>query len=164
MSSLLRAGFTVMMGSAVLAVAPQAYAQNAASDADRRVQERITVQQRQVAVDDEGCVKYPANRDEIVVCGTRGQGNEHRIPGREDLESVRSTNNGIPSAPDVAGPGIFRGEPTISGCFLGQCPPPRAVETDYSKLPEVDPEYLERARAAEADERYRQRQQQGPKP
>ena len=119
MSRLPHICFALVAISLQFAVAGNVRAQNAESAADRRVQDMVTLQQRQVAVDDEGCVKYPKDRVEIVVCGTRGVGDEHRIPGRERLESVQSTDNGIPQAPDIAGPGIFRGPATISGgCFL----------------------------------------------
>ena len=43
---------------------------------------------------------------------------------------------------DVAGPGIFRGAPTIGGlCIPGlqKCPPPPAIVVDFAALPEAPP-------------------------
>lgn len=43
---------------------------------------------------------------------------------------------------DVAGPGIFRGAPTVGGlCIPGlqKCPPPPAIVVDFAALPEAPP-------------------------
>lgn len=41
-----------------------------------------------------------------------------------------------PTTPDVAGPGIFRGEPTVSGlCFIPPCPKQAALIVDVAAIP-----------------------------
>lgn len=79
---------------------------------------------------------------EIVVCGRR-QGAEHRLHGAEESREryARETMfKGDPQAPDVAGPGIFRGPATVSGlCLIPPCPPPPAYMVDFSQIPETPP-------------------------
>ena len=49
---------------------------------------------------------------------------------------------------------IFKGKATMGlGCIVPPCPPPKAYMIDFSKLPEVDEEYLQKAREAEAAEK-----------
>ncbi|MDM7955372.1 hypothetical protein [Blastomonas sp.] len=91
--------------------------------------------------------------DAIVVCGETDPSAKFRVP--PDTEG-RLATGGPPPAPDVAGDGIFKGKATFSGCMIPPCPPPPAYLIDFSKLPEVDEEYLKRARAAEAAERLRE--------
>ena len=45
------------------------------------------------------------------------------------------------------------------GCIVPPCPPPKAYMIDFSKLPEVDEEYLQKAREAEAAEKARDPEQ-----
>lgn len=79
---------------------------------------------------------------EIVVCGRRA-GSEHRLYSADDAREryARETMYaGDPQAPDVAGPGIFRGPATISGlCIIPPCPPPPAYMVDFSQLPATPP-------------------------
>lgn len=93
------------------------------------------------------CQPSSATKD-IVVCGETDPGAKYRVPA--DTEG-RLATGGPPPAPDVAGEGIFRGKPTFS------LPAPiPAYFIDFSKLPEVDQEYLKKAREAEAAELRRQ--------
>jgi hypothetical protein len=111
-------------------------AQNAESELDRRVQERIGAQQATTDLSDKRCALGRADATEIVVCAPRDP-EEHRYPGREQLESVQSTRDGIPRAPDLAPhyPGVV----VARGCFIPPCPPPPMIFIDVKALPEAPP-------------------------
>ena len=92
-----------------------------------------------------------------MVCGEADAGAKFRVPA--DTEG-RLATGGPPPAPDVAGDGIFKGKATMGlGCIVPPCPPPKAYMIDFSKLPEVDEEYLQKAREAEAAEKARDPEQ-----
>lgn len=80
---------------------------------------------------------------EILVCRRRADDEQHRTMSREAAREryARETMYaGDPQAPDVAGPGIFRGNPTIGGlCLPGlqKCPPPPAIMIDVEALPDA---------------------------
>lgn len=94
--------------------------------------------------------------DEIIVCAE--DDSIYRVP--PDTRG-RLAEGGPPPAPDVAGPGIFKGPATVSGlCFIPPCPKPPAYLIDFSELPEFDEEYAAKARAAAAAERQRQETQE----
>ncbi len=104
------------------------------------------------------CAPSAAGKD-IVVCGEADAGAKYRVPA--DTEG-RLATGGPPPAPDVAGDGIFKGKATLGlGCIVPPCPPPKAYMIDFSKLPEVDEEYLQRAREAEAAEKARETDEGG---
>lgn len=106
------------------------------------------------------CAPSAAGKD-IVVCGEADAGAKFRVPA--DTEG-RLATGGPPPAPDVAGDGIFKGKATMGlGCVIPPCPPPKAYMIDFSKLPEVDEEYLEKAREAEAAEKARETGEGAPK-
>lgn len=85
------------------------------------------------------CAAQPS--DVIVVCAEEQEQSQFRL--RDDArvkdDYARETmNEGNPQAPDVAGPGIFRGKATFGGCVKGvTCPPPRAIDVDFAALPEA---------------------------
>ena len=113
-----------------------AFAQNAASESDRRVQDLVAAQKAQTDLRDKRCALGAADASEIVVCAPRDP-DAHRYPGRESLESVQSTNDGLPRAPDLAPkyPGVV----VARGCFIPPCPPPPMVFIDVKALPEAPP-------------------------
>ncbi|MFN2099159.1 hypothetical protein [Altererythrobacter sp. MF3-039] len=80
---------------------------------------------------------------EIIVCRRKRDQSQFRVSSEDEAESryARETMNaGDPRAPDVAGPGIFRGPATVSGlCFIPPCPPPPAYMIDFDELPETPP-------------------------
>ena len=76
--------------------------------------------------------------EEIVVCAEEQEQSQFRLRSDEQAEDdyARATmDKGAPRAPDVAGPGIFRGPATVS---FGK-PPPPAYIVDFSQLPEAPP-------------------------
>ena len=123
-----------LMGIALLALASNAFAQNAESDADRRAIDLVTAQKAQTDLRDKRCVLGAANTNEIVVCRTRDD-DADRLPLREELDSVKSTDDGIPRAPDLRPkyPGVV----VARGCFIPPCPPPPMVFIDVEALPEA---------------------------
>ncbi|MBX9884632.1 MAG: hypothetical protein K2X68_06635 [Novosphingobium sp.] len=74
----------------------------------------------------------------IVVCGGREANDKERLPLRGELDSARSTNDGLPRAPNVFG--IKHGGTSITGCFLPPCPPPVMPDIDFTALPEAPPD------------------------
>ena len=119
-----------------MAVPCPAFAQNAASESDRRVQDIVAAQKAQTDLRDKRCILGAATADEIVVCAPADP-DADRYPGRESLESVQSTNDGLPRAPDLAPkyPGVV----VARGCFIPPCPPPPMVFIDVKALPEAPP-------------------------
>lgn len=81
--------------------------------------------------------------NEIVVCARLEEQSQFRIRSDEDAEdeyAAATMNKGNPQAPDVAGPGIFKGPATVSGlCVIPPCPPPPAYMVDFDELPEAPP-------------------------
>lgn len=77
----------------------------------------------------------PAADGSIVVCGGREASEKERLPLRDDLNSARSTKDGLPRAPNVSGlPDCSR------GCIgFGSVPPPMYY-FDITKLPEAPPD------------------------
>ena len=109
-----------------------ARAQNVESEIDRKVAERLATQKETTDLTDKRCALGNADATEIVVCAPR-ELHEHRYPGREQLDSVKSTFNGIPRAPNFAKPSC-KGQP---GCFsFGKVPPPM-IFIDVKALPEA---------------------------
>ena len=119
-----------------MAVPCPAFAQNAASESDRRVQDIVAAQKAQTDLRDKRCILGNATAQEIVVCAPRDP-DADRYPGREDLDSVQSTDDGLPRAPDLAPkyPGVV----VARGCFIPPCPPPPMVFIDVKALPQAPP-------------------------
>lgn len=87
----------------------------------------------------------PQTGGEIVVCAADPDQNQFRVRSDRDAEDdyARATmDKNAPRAPDVAGPGIFRGPATVGSlCIPGlqKCPPPPAIVVDFAALPEAPP-------------------------
>lgn len=84
----------------------------------------------------------PQEGDEIVVCAREQDNSLFRVKSSSELnpKSDDAVDDGLPRAPDVAGPGIFTGPATVSGlCIPGlqSCPPPPALIIDIGALPEA---------------------------
>ena len=116
----------------IVAMPLPALAQNAESETDRRVQDMVTGQKRQVDLRDKRCYLPVKPGDAIVVCGEVDP-DKDRLPGREDLESVRSTNDGLPRAPRFDR-GSCKGQPGCVG--FGSVPDP-VYYVDVKDLPEA---------------------------
>ena len=111
-----------------------AQAQNLESDLDRKVAERLATQKATTDLTDKRCALGNADATEIVVCAPR-ESRENRFPGREQLESVRSTYDGLPRAPDLRP--VYPGPVVARGCFIPPCPPPKMIFIDVKALPEA---------------------------
>lgn len=71
----------------------------------------------------------------IVVCGGRAESEKERLPGRDQLDSAKSTNDGLPRAPNVSGL-----RDCSRGCIgFGSAPAPMYF-FDITKLPEAPPD------------------------
>ena len=117
-----------------LALSGTARAQNANSELDRRVAERIGVQRATTDLRDKRCALGAADASEIVVCAPRDP-DKQRFPGREQLDSVKSTYDGSPRAPDLRS--VSPGPVVARGCFIPPCPPPKMIFIDVKALPEA---------------------------
>ena len=117
-----------------LAPSPVAVAQNAESELDRRVDDRIAAQKAITDLRDKRCALGNADASEIVVCAPRDS-DKDRYPGREQLESVQSTKDRIPRAPDFVPkyPGVV----VARGCFIPPCAPPPMIFIDVKALPQA---------------------------
>lgn len=83
---------------------------------------------------------------EIVVCREIVEDNSNYASGSREAAQDRYAEEtmfaDVPPAPDVAGPGIFKGPATIGGlCIPGiqKCPPPPALMIDVTALPKAPP-------------------------
>lgn len=74
---------------------------------------------------------------EIVVCAER-TGDENRLYDKEAAEMRHAERTQGAKPVDVAGPGIFRGKPTVGGmCFIPPCPKDPAYIIDFDELPDT---------------------------
>jgi hypothetical protein len=81
---------------------------------------------------------------EIVVCREVVVDNSQRFSGSHAAwlaaYAARTQGANTIPPPDVAGPGIFRGEPSISGlCFIPPCPAEPALMIDVAAIPPPPP-------------------------
>ncbi|MFC4293658.1 hypothetical protein ACFO0A_01155 [Novosphingobium tardum] len=115
--------------------APAALAQNAESEADRKVQTLITAQKRKVDLRDPRCLfrgapGYSTGPD-IVVCA-RNDPEANRLP----LRDLAKPADDRLRAPDVSGNGIIKGKPTVAGfCLIPPCPEDKVYIVDVATLP-----------------------------
>jgi hypothetical protein len=77
---------------------------------------------------------------EIVVCRELPADTSQLYSGSREAwlkdYAERTQNAGTIPPPDVAGPGIFRGQPVISGlCFIPPCPKEAALIVDVEAIP-----------------------------
>jgi hypothetical protein len=75
---------------------------------------------------------------EITVCAQVPD--QYRMPSTADDDPTGriGTRDGRLHTPDVAGNGIFKGKPTMSGlCVIPPCPPEAAYMIDLSTIPEA---------------------------
>ena len=77
---------------------------------------------------------------EIVVCRELEVDTSQLYSGSREAwlkdYAERTQNVGVLTPPDVAGPGIFRGPPTVSGlCFIPPCPKDPALIIDVGAIP-----------------------------
>jgi len=76
--------------------------------------------------------------DDIVVCAKDNEQFRVDSTAKTDPNSKEATDDGRLTPPDVAGNGIFKGKPTISGmCMIPPCPPAKAYMIDLSKIPQA---------------------------
>ena len=74
---------------------------------------------------------------EIIVCRQRSE-DENRLYDKEGAERRHAQRTQGPQPVDVAGEGIFRGPPTVSGmCFIPPCPKDPVYMVDFDALPET---------------------------
>lgn len=119
------------------ALAVPAAAQNAESAADRRVQDAITRQEEAAGLGRKRCLLGSTPAEAIIVCAPLDP-DANRLPFRKESDAARSTNDGLPRAPDVAGGGIFKGPPTVSNlCLIPPCPKDAVYLVDVESLPEA---------------------------
>ena len=117
-----------------LSLPTAARAQNVQSELDRKVAERLAAQKATTDLADKRCALGNADATEIVVCAPR-ELHENRYPGREQLDSVQSTYDGVPRAPDLRP--VYPGPVVARGCFIPPCPPPAMIFIDVKALPEA---------------------------
>lgn len=122
-----------LIGLTLLALPVPALAQNAESETDRRVQDMVTGQKRQVDLRDKRCYLPSRPGDEIVVCGENDP-DKDRLPLRES-DAARLTNDGLPRAPDLSP--RYPGTVVATGCFIPPCPAPPVYYVDVKDLPEA---------------------------
>ena len=107
---------------------------------DEQIAAQIENARRMVAVDDDGCVKYPVS-DEIVVCG-RNEENERQKLSSEVYDADR-IRRGEPVSSERAA-GCVQGDsmcrtPISGGIPFGTVPPPALDYYELMKgLPEPD--------------------------
>ncbi len=90
---------------------------------------------------------------EIVVCRELPADTSQLYSGSREAwlkdYAARTQNAGTLPPPDVAGPGIFRGPPTVSGlCFIPPCPKDPALIIDVEAI-ETPPEGSDAERVAQ---------------
>lgn len=129
------------MGTANAQAAPAAQAASApaasaaAPDASTEAGANAEIAQRLLTAGQPKKCEKAGPDGAIVVCGGRAESEKERLPLRDQLESAKSTRDGLPRAPNVSGlPDCSR------GCIgFGSAPAPMYF-FDITKLPEAPPD------------------------
>ena len=123
------------------AVHAQESAANSASEepAPAQAEGNAAIAQRLLQIGKPERCDAPAADGAIVVCSRRGANEKERLPLRGELDSARSTKDGLARAPDVFGI-HHAGVTAATGCFLPPCPPPVMPDIDFTALPEAPPD------------------------
>ncbi|MDE2563396.1 MAG: hypothetical protein KGL48_14230 [Sphingomonadales bacterium] len=110
-------------------------AQNAASDADRRLLDAIRAQKAMADPTPEACRPENHGQGQIVVCGDNEENARQKLPITVPPDTSKTTADGAPRAPNVSGlPDCSKG-----GCIgFGHVPPP-VYYFDIKALPEAPP-------------------------
>lgn len=112
-----------------------AWAQNAASDADRRMMDAIKAQKAMADPTRPECRPENRTSGQIVVCGDNEENARQKLPIPVAPDTSKTTADGVPRAPNVSGlPDCSKG-----GCIgFGHVPPP-VYYFDIKALPEAPP-------------------------
>ncbi|MBB3034502.1 hypothetical protein [Alteriqipengyuania lutimaris] len=137
----IRSGIFVLAHAAV-ALATPAAAQDGEDDVVGPLLERSREAYTMPEPEPERPADCAVSRDDtiIIVCAPiEDDPDRYRVSSRlEDGDDSHLSWNG--EAPDVSGPGIFKGPATVSGlCIIPPCPPPPVYMIDVTALPEAPP-------------------------
>ncbi len=120
--------------SAVDGAQPAAESAAAPADSDQGTVNAEIAQRLMTAGQPKKCEKSGPDGT-IVVCGGREANEKERLPLRDQLESAKSTRDGLPRAPNVSGLADCS-----KGCIgFGSAPTPMYF-FDITKLPEAPPD------------------------
>ncbi len=121
--------------AAPAADAAQAPAASATASADSEADTNAQIAQRLLTAGQPKKCEKAGPDGAIVVCGGREASEKERLPLRDQLDSAKSTRDGLPRAPNVSGlPDCSR------GCIgFGSAPAPMYF-FDITKLPEAPPD------------------------
>jgi len=115
--------------------AAAAPADPAGSGTDLQTDSDASIAQRLLRAAQKPRCGVPAADGSIVVCGGREASESERLPLRGELDSARSTRDGLPRAPNVSGL-----RDCSRGCIgFGGVPPPMYY-FDITALPEAPPD------------------------
>jgi hypothetical protein len=108
---------------------------SASQPADPLAQANAEIAQRLLRAAEKPRCGVPAADGSIVVCGGREASDRERLPLRGELDSARSTRDGMVRAPNVSGL-----RDCSRGCLgFGSVPPPMYY-FDITALPEAPPD------------------------
>lgn len=123
---------------AIAAFPHRTLAQNAESEADRRVQDAISRQEETIDPTPPACRLKNRLPGQIVVCRNKEENERQKLPLPIEHDTSRTTGDGTPRAPDVYGlkPLPFGVGISLKGCFIPPCPPAPVYYFDITRLPE----------------------------
>lgn len=109
-----------------------------AAESDRMIAEKMLGLGARITPDTSrnACLRT-IRQGEIVVCAP--EQNQFRMPSTADDDPTGvGANDGRLTPPDVAGKGIFKGKPTMSGrCMIPPCPRAQPYLIDLSTIPQA---------------------------